>query len=80
MAWRVPDWCGTDSEGFLQSPEARGVAAAGRLAPVLGDQLVGSAVGVQGFLGVGVLRQLGLAARKRTVLLQIFLGLGIRFG
>lgn len=44
-----------------------------RLAPVLGDQLTGSAVSFQGFLGVGVLRQLGLAAHKGTVLLQILL-------
>lgn len=49
-----------------------------RLAPVLRGQLIGSAVSFQGFLGVGVLRQLGLAARKRTVLLRIFLCLEVK--
>lgn len=45
----------------------------GGLAPVLGDQLVSSAVSLQGVLGVEVLRQLGLAAHDRPVLLQVFL-------
>lgn len=44
-----------------------------RLAPILGEQLTGSAVSLQGFLGMGVLRQLGLAAHKGTVLLRVFL-------
>lgn len=48
-------------------------AAPRRLAAVLGGQLISPAVSFQGFLGVGVLRQLGLAACKRTVLLRIFL-------
>lgn len=59
---------------FLQNPGKPGQARGG-LAAVLGHQLVRSAVGLQGVLGVGVLRQLGLAAHARPVLLQILLGL-----
>lgn len=54
----------------------RGLAAG--LAPVLGQQLVGSAVSLQGVLGEEVLRQLGLAAHQRPLLLQVFLGLEVK--
>lgn len=54
----------------------RGLAAG--LAPVLGQQLVGSAVSLQGVLGEEVLRQLGLAAHQGPLLLQIFLGLEVK--
>lgn len=47
--------------------------AGGRLAAILGQQLVGSAVSLQGVLGVEVLRQLGLAAHQSPVLLQVLL-------
>lgn len=73
----MTDWYGTNSTSFLQHPEENRQAQLGALlqtlAPVLGEQLTGSAVSFQGFLGVGVLRQLGLAAHKGTVLLQILL-------
>lgn len=62
---------------FLQHPEENRQAQLGvllqTLAPVLGEQLTGSAVSFQGFLGVGVLRQLGLAAHEGTILLQLLL-------
>lgn len=82
----VTGWYGTDSMYFLQNPEDTGMPGPARpgstpelaLAPILGEQLVGSAVSFQGFLGVGVLRQLGLAACKRTVLLRIFLCLELK--
>lgn len=76
MTVSVTDWYGTNMS-FLQHPEEKCQAPLSallqRLAPVLGDQPTGSAVSFQGFLGVGVLRQLGLAAHKGAVLLQILL-------
>lgn len=48
-------------------------AEAAGLAAVLGQQRVGSAVSLQGDLGVGLLRQLGLAADQGPVLLQVLL-------
>lgn len=55
----------------IQKGPAAGGAAG--LAAVLGQQRVGSAASLQGVLGVGLLRQLGLAADQGPVLLQVLL-------
>lgn len=69
--------CVARSVCFLQNPGPRG-RPGGRLAAILGQQLVGSAVSLQGVLGVEVLRQLGLAAHQGPVLLQVLLCLELQ--
>ena len=80
----VTDWYGTHSMSFLQHPEENRQAQLGvllqTLAPVLGEQLTGSAVSFQGFLGVGVQSKLWLAAHEGTIILQLHLSLGNRIG
>lgn len=61
------------AQKYVFSTESRTEPAGGRLAAVLGQQVVGSAVSLQGVLGVEVLRQLGLAAHQSPVLLQVLL-------
>lgn len=66
------------AQKYVFSTESRTEPAGGQLAAVLGQQLVGSAVSLQGVLGVEVLRQLGLAAHQSPVLLQVLLCLELQ--
>lgn len=79
LTLRVTDLYGTKVCVFYRTRD-RASSQGRRLAAVLGQQLVGSAVSLQGVLGVEVLRQLGLAAHQGPVLLQVLLCLGVCFG